>query len=441
MHRTILLVLIAAAHTVTAATVTILHFSDYHSHAIPFYSEDRPDQGGIARAIGYLSREKARGALVFGGGDMMNKGAPAWSDKYRCAEWSWFNGIVDAMALGNHDVDYGFDTFQRCRAAVQYPIISANTKGFAGHAIFTVDGVRIGVFAVAGPDFPGLMKQTELPFGDSVAAARDTVRKLREDYGVNAVVMIGHERTDDDYILARAVRGIDLILGTHSHLKRSLTRIPDTDTWFISPFQYLTYISRVELNFDGTKLRDVSGSLIRVDRSMAAQATIARRVRKMQGNLERDPAYASLFKMVACLKVPMSVEDVGKYGVESMREATGADIALSTVSSFRQPLPRGELNLELLRAALPYDNEIVIADISGAQLEKLISLGESSHGTEPAVRTALPRIDRDATYRVAATDYLAGASGYAAFFTRPRRTGLRVREEMRKRLALSRLTR
>ena len=33
------------------ATVTVLAVSDYHSHALPFYSEGRPAQAGIARAI------------------------------------------------------------------------------------------------------------------------------------------------------------------------------------------------------------------------------------------------------------------------------------------------------------------------------------------------------------------------------------------------------
>ena len=112
-----------AAMIGATSTVTLVQFSDYHSHALPFYSEGQPGAGGIARAIGYLKEEKRHGALIFNGGDMMNKGSPAWSDKYRCAEWSWFNGIVDAMALGNHDADYGSDVFAGCRASVRLSLI------------------------------------------------------------------------------------------------------------------------------------------------------------------------------------------------------------------------------------------------------------------------------------------------------------------------------
>ena len=88
------------------ATVTLLHFSDYHSHAVPFYSEGQANTAGIARLIAFLQPyANDPNSLILSGGDMMNFGAPAWSDKYHCAEWPWLNGIVDAMAFGNHDAD------------------------------------------------------------------------------------------------------------------------------------------------------------------------------------------------------------------------------------------------------------------------------------------------------------------------------------------------
>jgi 5'-nucleotidase/UDP-sugar diphosphatase len=58
MRRLLLLLLLAAP--LRAQTVTLLHFSDYHSHAQPFYSDRGPSQGGIARAIQSLWVEEAR---------------------------------------------------------------------------------------------------------------------------------------------------------------------------------------------------------------------------------------------------------------------------------------------------------------------------------------------------------------------------------------------
>ena len=418
-----------------ATTVTLLHFSDYHSHALPFYSEDEKDQGGIARAVAFLERHKKEGALVFNGGDMMNKGAPAWSDKYQCVEWPWLNGVVDAMAFGNHDADYGYESFQKCKASVTYPILSANTEGFEKYRVFTVNGVRIGVFALAGPDFRSLVKVPELRFEDSVAAAKETVRRLREDERVDAVVLIGHQHSDDDFALARSVRGIDVIFGTHSHLKKPITQIPGTTTFFISPYQYLTYISRVELAIERGRVVGVKGELMQMDRSVRPDRATARSVAKLQRDLERDPQYRDLFVPIGDLKAALSVPDLGAMAVDVMRSAAKADVALSTISSFRQAIPPGSLNLEELRAALPYDNEIVVGTLSGAQLQKLLEFGESRKGSDAyPVVTPVGAIDSGKTYRVATTDYLARVAGYRDFFPRVESTGLRVREELRRRL-------
>jgi 5'-nucleotidase len=420
-------------------TVTLLQFADYHSHAIPFYSEGRPDQGGLARAIRYLRQQKRHGALVFSGGDMINSGSPSWSDKYRCTEWPWLDGIVDAMAFGNHDSDYGAEVFAQCRKSVSWPILSANTSGFRPYVVLSVRKMRIGVFAVAGPDFPALVKTPGLTFSSSVDAARGVVRKLRDVEHVDAVVLIGHEHLADDFALARAVPGIDLIFGSHSHLERDLQKIDGTSTWYISPFQYLTYISRVELTFHNHELRAIRGGLVRVDSAMPADPPLQRKIDTMERELERDPAYAPLFNPIAVVPRLIPVAQVATMTVEVMRDVANADVALSTASSFRQDIAPGPLTLESLRAALPYDNEIVVDSMSGVELQKLLAFGASLAGSDSlAVVAGGETIDPAKTYRVATTDFLAHvAGGYRDFFRgrSEEKSGLRVREELRKRLA------
>ena len=417
MRKLILALCLAALPVAAQVRVTLLHFSDYHSHALPFYS-DEGERGGIARAVAYLRHEKRGGALVFSGGDMINKGAPAWSDEYGCADWPWLNGIVDAMAFGNHDADYGFSTFTKCRDAVSYPILSANTNGFRGYAVFAVHGARVGVFAVAGNDFPQLVKVPELTFGDSVAAARETVRALREVEHVDAVVMIGHEHVEADYALAKSVAGIDLIFGSHTHLKRELTRIPETSTWFISPWQYLGYISRVELTINDHRVTDVRGALVPVDARMREDRSTRRRVRKMERALEKK--HRELFTTITTLRAPLDMHALAAKTLQAMRDAAGADVALSTESSFRLPLPAGPLTMELLRGALPYDNEIVVCTMSGAQLRALA----------PDVLTSgADALDPAKQYRVATTDYLANRDAFTCEGTKKR-----VRAELRTRL-------
>jgi len=432
----LLLIVVVPLHATT--TITLLQFADYHSHALPFYSEGSM-KGGVARAIGFLKRHKRDGALVFNGGDMMNKGAPAWSDKYHCAEWAWFNGVVDAMAFGNHDADYGNDELRRCRATVRYPILSANTSGFGRYRVFDRKGVRIGVFAIAGSDFPALVTNAKLAFTDPVAAARDVVQTLRDREHVDAVVMIGHEHAADDEKLAAAVPGIDVIFGSHTHLKRELALIPGTRTWFISPFQYGTYMSVIEMTFDRKKLVTVHGRLVPIDTSVAADRKVAKRVESMQHELESDPRYHDLFATVATLAQPVEVDALGRFTVDTMRELAHADVALSTASSFRQALPSGALDLETLRAAMPYDNEIVVAQLTGVQLQAVLTRAAAADPASDArsFSTTAPRVDPTHTYTVAVTDYMAKVSPSFRDVFRDATlisTGLHVRAEVMKRL-------
>jgi 5'-nucleotidase / UDP-sugar diphosphatase len=433
--RKLLLLLVFAAHA-SAATVTLLQFSDYHSHALPFTSDEGPSRGGFARAIRYLEREHARGALVFSGGDMVNKGSPAWSDRYTCAEWPWLNGVVDAMALGNHDPDYGLAALDQCRALITYPILSANTAGFQRYEVFSRNGIRIGVFALAGPDFPSLVHTPGLRFDDRIAAAREVVHTLREVERVDAVVMIGHEQTADDYALANMVPGIDVIFGSHSHEKHEFTKIPETPTYFLAPSQYLTYISRVTLTFSGHKLTRVDGGLVPVDERMQPDRRIAARIARMQRALEHDPRYAALFQPIAKLRTTMSVASLAQFTLNAMRDAAHADVALSTVSSFRQPLPAGTITLEDLRNAMPYDNDIVVCTMRGDAVRALLAGVEARRGSDAFAYVAKPDvIDPAKTYRVATTDYMARIAYKPEFASCDvQKSGFRVREEVRKRL-------
>jgi 2',3'-cyclic-nucleotide 2'-phosphodiesterase (5'-nucleotidase family) len=167
--------------------------------------------------------------------------------------------------------------------------------------------------------------------------------------------------------------------------------------------------------------------------------TIAGRVASMQRDLERDPQFAPLFATIGSLPAPLPVEKLAARTVQIMRDAAHADVALSTASSFRQDLPRGRITLETLRAAMPYDNEMVVYSLRGDAVEKLLAYGRSRKGSDSfAIVAAPPAIDPERMYRVATTDYLArNAAGYRDFFEGlPAETpGLRVRDELRKSLA------
>jgi len=387
------------------STITVLHFSDYHSHAVPFYSEGEQDAAGVARAIAYIKTyADDPSTLIFSGGDMINRGSPAWSDKYQCVEWSWFNGLVNVMAYGNHDSDYGAEVFAQCQSQIDYPILSSNVLDVDGqplfqrdgktYEVFDVGGIKIGVFAVAGSDYerlvkPDTMPATDVTFADRIETAQEVVKALREKEQVDAVILIGHALYEDDVALAQAVPGIDLIFGTHSHRKEKLTPIPDTNTVIISPSQYLTYISKVELTFSDGVLAEINGELVKMSSDLPEDPEVKQEVTQMQADLEADPDYAHLYQPIGETTIELSTEGqftgeslLGNLIMDIVRDAAEAHMSIFVASGFRQPIPPGVILEEDLLTAMPYKNAVFVYDMTGAQLQALLDFSVSRTGSD-----------------------------------------------------------
>jgi 5'-nucleotidase/UDP-sugar diphosphatase len=440
-----------------SSTVTLISFSDYHSHAVPFYSEGKPNQAGIARAIAYLKEAKAKpNTLVISGGDTMNLGIPTWSDEYKCVEWPWFNGLVDVMALGNHDFDYGAAEFERCRGTINYPIISANLAMTDGKPLLQVDGkpyvikelggVKVGFFSVGGPDVQRLIRKEWLPAGatwkEAIATAKEIVDTLRNTEKVNAVVFIGHQLREDDEAMAKAVPGIDLILGTHSHYKGNLNKIAGTETYYISPFQYLTYLAKVDLTFDGGKLSKVNGELVKMDETRPEDKQVADQVAQLQKDLaaKRPERFEVLGKAqieLSDANLSMGESLLGNWATEVLRQAAGTHAFFSTASSFRASIPPGDITVESFYTAIPYKNTITTAQMTGQQLADLIAMSvrkmdsdgfSQQSGVRYAVQDGKPiniqvlknlanpaegylPLDLNAPYQIGTTDFQATIAG------------------------------
>ena len=463
-------------------SIILLHTSDYHSHAQPHYANGEHGVGGLARVIQYLRDEKAAhpNTVILGGGDTMNYGPPPWSEKYQCADWPMFNGLQDAMAFGNHEADFGWARFEACRASATFPILSAgfvsrdNEPILQPWTVIVRGGIRLGIFALTGSDFEQLVPPENRPDGsrfiDGEIVAAPIILHLRSVEKVGATVLIGHRLYEEDVELARHIPGIDLILGTHSHRKDDLKQIPGTNTWIISPFQYLEYVSRVELTFEGGHLVSVGGGLVRMGPDRPEALDIAEKIQAMQRDLEADPRYAARFERLGRTAVELSDANVrsgesvlGNWVQDTVRAAAGTHVAVSPASSFRASIPPGDVTMEDYQTALPDTSLVLVHEMTGAQLQQLLDLSASKLGTDcfsqaSGVRYAIQDgkaadvqvlasptasvtdasafvpLDPAARYLVATTDFQAKiAPGYSDLFKRAadvRDTGIIVNDLM-----------
>ena len=386
-------------------TITLLHFSDYHGQATPFYTEGQSNVAGLARAIAYL-RPYAEdpNALVFNGGDVMSLGHPSWSDKYYPADWTMFNDIVDAMALGNHDAAYGPEIFTQCQESIKYPILSANTCDSEGnplflhngknYVVFEIENIRIGVFGLAGSDFERLIPPQHRPtpdthFVDRVKMAKHIVSTLQTQEQVHAIILIGHSSRADDIALAQTVPGIDIIFGSHSHIKEELHHIPNTKTYIISPFQYLMYVSKLQLTFIDRQLSQIEGGLIPMSPELPEDRHVASEVARMQQDFVQDSRFTMLFEPLGRAKKELTLTHImtgesllGNFVTDIVRSSSHTHMALMTANSFRAPLPPDIIREQHLQAALPYDNQILLYTLRGEQILTLLNYSISCRGSD-----------------------------------------------------------
>lgn len=210
--------------------VTLVQTNDMHGR-VETDSPDQPAKGLVI--IGSLVEQARKGApdlLLFDCGDTLS-GRPNSVVTRGRAILAAMNALgYDAMVMGNHEFDFGSESVKAALATAKFPILSANLidesrdneawDPIQPYRVYTVRGVKVGVFGLTTIntmdfEYPGWIYPAKVvdPFKD----AQQTVDHLRENEGVDLVVALTHIGYKVDRQLAENVKGIDVILGGHSH--------------------------------------------------------------------------------------------------------------------------------------------------------------------------------------------------------------------------------
>lgn len=243
IHYLLFIILCFAACAPKADHLTLLHTNDTHSQVEPKSN----GQGGYARRMGLIAQERQADAnlLLVDAGDFC-QGTPYFNFYHGRVEIDAMNLMgYDAATLGNHEFDNGLDTLAAVLATAQFPIVCANYD-FTGTAmegktkpsvIIRKGGLKIGVFGL-GCDPKGLIADKNfLPakYLDPYTSAQEAVDKLRAEK-CDIVVCLSHLGTygkaaEDvcDVQLVQNTRGIDAVIGGHTHKLYDNLRVPNLD--------------------------------------------------------------------------------------------------------------------------------------------------------------------------------------------------------------------
>ena len=219
--------------------LVILHTNDTHSAIMPL-SRNLGDtllagRGGYLRRMELVRREREAepGLLLFDSGDF-SQGSPYYTLFKGDVEVGLMNMMrYDAATLGNHEFDFGLDNLARLLRKARFPVVCANYD-FSGtpleglvkpYVVIEREGLRVGVFGLS-PRLDGLVAKENyggVVYNDPIEAARKAVKALRSGERCDVVVCLSHlgwaqaQPDIDDSTMIAGTRGIDLVLGGHSH--------------------------------------------------------------------------------------------------------------------------------------------------------------------------------------------------------------------------------
>ncbi|MEO8191112.1 MAG: bifunctional UDP-sugar hydrolase/5'-nucleotidase [Acidobacteriota bacterium] len=389
--------------------VTILYTNDFHSAFDPipaYWLPGSPRLGGAAYLAGLVRdvRRRSQTSFLFDSGDMFTGMLSNLTRGEALMEMMISMGY-DAMAIGNHEFDYGGENFTRQMNRVPFPVLAANVfyKGTRRYysrpfAILERNGVRVGVIGIIGEDARSVALPsgiTNLEFTDPIPEVRAAVSELRP--AVDLIVVLAHQGKtgpqqtdaearpevqrdfDEDIRLCGEIPGIDVFVGGHAHrgIERPYVH-PKTGTLIVQTYGYGTRLGVLRLRLAGGRVVGHEGELLKVwsDR-IAPDRAVAAKIDRYKGETA-----AAIGVVVGRLKTRL-VRDynrespLGSFVADAMREAAAADVAFENAGGLRADLPEGAVTNGSVLDALPFVNTLVACDLSGVQIRAILEQGLS----------------------------------------------------------------
>lgn len=379
----------------------ILHTNDMHSELIPHSpavdyhpEEENPTVGGIARLataveeIRQAKMSEGEPVLLLDAGDFLGGSPFAWlALRGYAAELTIMQEMgYDAVAIGNHEYDYGPDVLAQYLLKARYPeahretlVLASNTEAPPGHplaaqslfmdtAMYELEnGLKIGIFSLIGEDAALVIGEPgDLEFLDQHDVARRMVDELKQR-GADVVVAITHSGVAEDQELAREVSGIDVIVGGHSHTALHEPVLVG-DTVIVQAGSLGMYLGRLELSYDPptgkVRVRNEENGhpfLIPIDSNFACHPEIDSLVREYTlildahihdmtcGRFDAIMSTVASSDFVLSDQPPMSETPLGNFVADAMRmvaqEVTGkrVDIAGQASGAIRKSIFPGTM--------------------------------------------------------------------------------------------------
>jgi 2',3'-cyclic-nucleotide 2'-phosphodiesterase (5'-nucleotidase family) len=279
--------------------------------------------GGLHKKSLYLEHyKKDHGdVVVVDSGDLMNEESELSEDVLKSAKLKadllvriYKAAGIDAVAIGELDLVLGLDYLKELEQKYNFPFVSANLVDknnkpiFKRYIIKKVNGKNVGVFGIIGDTSEMTTKVTEATNGaatvqDALQTAESIVKELAGK--VDYMIALTHQGTNRDWVLARRIKGIDLVVGGHD---KQSTKEPNVaeNTLIVQAGEKAQHLGMLEVSTDGAKT--AHNMLVPFGDSMASDPKIKAMISEYNDKVadmyndpvNNKPAAATTLKLMAC---------------------------------------------------------------------------------------------------------------------------------------------
>lgn len=390
--------------------VIIYHTNDTHG----YLNGDGEEIVGIALAAGL--KESTPNSILVDAGDA-TQGLPLASLTKGADVIELMNlAGYDLMTPGNHEFDFGTETFLSNAQKADFPVLAANIyrngspllkdvqEDSSGcHAVLEQNGVRIGFFGLTTADTASSTNPAgikDLEFRDEIETAKTEINHLKEE-GADVIVAMCHMGNMDASCtsadLADAMTGeyqdkIDIIIDGHSHT------VENEETNGILSVQTgsgMAGIGKLTLEVRGDEVSASEELLGPADLAdIVPDAAVAERLKQIESSQSdllgetvgttETTLWAGQVGVVALTRLVETnygnfTADAFRSAAETYLQTLGTDtdlpvIAVENGGGIRAMSPNGDITMGDLISAFPFSNTIYLKKVTPAILYEVMEV-------------------------------------------------------------------
>jgi 2',3'-cyclic-nucleotide 2'-phosphodiesterase/3'-nucleotidase len=389
--------------------ITILGTTDLHGNINPIdYYTNKPDNRGLAKVATLIRRVRKEqpNVVLVDSGDTI-QGTPLESYHNRKNNQPpdpmmlAMNALqFDALAVGNHEYNFGLKVLEKARSEAKFPWLSGNTyetatgkTHYQPYIVKELAGVRIGILGLTTPGIPNWdnpQNYAGLSFRDPIVEARKWVSIMRGRERADVVVVAMHMGLGEDLrtgeknpgqvpheneavTIAKTVQGIDVIFMGHTH--REVPSLYINGVLLTQANHWGRHLARADLYLEknpaGWRVYAKSSRTIPSDDRVEPDAEITKLAepydRETQAWLNRVigeskeelTARQARFRDTAILDLIQKVQ----------LEAGKADVSMVASFNADARINKGPVTVRDIAGLYVYENTLAVLEVTGQQLK------------------------------------------------------------------------